>query len=112
MTTQLYFLLMLPLGIGYFVIAVTLLAIALAFIASPLLYWLAESTDVAALQGMEWTVAGLSFADHPAAPWIMLPLMVLAGLATLLATLHVARGIGYLHALLAKHLLVKTAQYA
>jgi len=34
------------------------------------------------------------------------------GVVLLFATLHLARGIGRMHGLLAKHLLVKSAQYA
>ena len=111
-TAQLYFLLMLPLGIAYFVVAVTMLTVAIAFIASPLLAWLATNPDIAMLQGVEWQLGWSPLAGHALAPWIMLPLLVASGIATLLLTLHVARGIGYLHAQLAKRLLVKTAQHA
>ena len=40
------------------------------------------------------------------APWL-LPLASVAGILLLFATLHLARGIGKLHGLLAKHLLVR-----
>jgi hypothetical protein len=43
---------------------------------------------------------------------LMLMLMGTIGVALLFATLHLARGIGYLHGQFAKHLLVKTAQYS
>ena len=43
------------------------------------------------------------------APWL-LPLICVAGVLLLFATLHLARGIGKLHGLLAKHLLVKPSE--
>ena len=103
-STQLYFLLMLPLGIAYFTIAVTLLSVSAALIASPILVlfgvghggiWL---DDVQIAPHMGW--------------WWLLPLLFVGGVLLLFATLHLARGIGRLHGLLAKHLLVKSAQYA
>ena len=44
------------------------------------------------------------------APWL-LPVLSVIGAVLLFATLHVARGVGRLHGVLAKHLLVRTAQY-
>ena len=41
-----------------------------------------------------------------------LPLLFVGGFLLLFVTLHLARGIGKLHGLFAKHLLVKSAQYA
>ncbi len=96
--TLLYLLLMLPLGIVYFTLAVTLLATALSLIASPLLlvtgadgYFMINGADL--LQPHPWT-------------W---PLAMLAGVVLLFVTMHVARGIGHLHGQLAKHLLVQSA---
>ena len=98
--TLLYMLLMLPLGITYFTVAVTLLATALGLIASPLLlltgadgYFMINGADL--LQPHPWT-------------W---PLAMLVGVLLLFVTLHIARGIGHLHGQLAKHLLVQSAQY-
>ncbi len=102
-STQLYFLLMLPLGIAYFTAAVTLLAVSLAFIAAPLAVlfgsiggglWL-DNIQVGSEQG--W--------------WWQLPLLFIAGVMLLFATLHLVRFVGQLHGQLAKHLLVKSAQY-
>jgi uncharacterized membrane protein len=100
--TQLYFLLMLPLGIAYFTVAVTGLATSLVLIAAP----------VAALFGGfngglwidEIHVVGID-------GWWALPLCFIAGVVLLFATLHLARAVGYLHGQLAKHMLVKTSQY-
>jgi hypothetical protein len=100
--TQLYFLLMLPLGIAYFTVAVTGLATSLALIAAPI---------------------AVLFGDFGGALWIdeinvmdvhglwALPLCFIAGVVLLFLTLHLARGVGYLHGQLAKHMLVKTSQY-
>jgi len=46
-----------------------------------------------------------------APPLWALPLTLPIGIALLCLTLHMARGIGQLQGQLAKHLLVKTAQY-
>lgn len=90
-----YFLLMLPLGIAYFTFAVTGLSVAFGLIFAPL----------AALLGQpHWVQVGnLEVAAHA---W-MWPLLVLAGVAVLVLLMHLARGIGQLHARLAKAMLVK-----
>ena len=102
-STQLYFLLMLPLGIVYFTAAVTLLAVSLAFIAAPVAVlfgsisgglWL-DNIQVGSEQG--W--------------WWQLPLLFVAGVVLLFTTLHLVRSVGQLHGQLAKHLLVKSSQY-
>jgi uncharacterized membrane protein len=100
--TQLYFLMMLPLGIAYFTVAVTGLATSLGLIAAP----------VAALfggfNGGLWVdevhVVGID-------GWWALPLCFIVGVVLLFLTLHIARGVGYLHGQLAKHMLVKSSQY-
>jgi len=100
-STQLYFLLMLPLGIVYFTLAVTLIAVSAGLIASPL----ALLPDV----HLNLWMFGI---DLPAeAPWV-LPVLSILGVLLMFVTLHIARGIGRLHAQLAKHLLVKSAQYS
>ncbi|PJJ97201.1 hypothetical protein CO641_09295 [Lysobacteraceae bacterium NML91-0213] len=100
-STLLYMLLMLPLGIVYFTIAVTMGSLSLAMLLSPL----------ALLPGADYAVWfwGVDLVEDAA--WL-LPLVSLAGALLLFVTLHLARAIGRMHGLLAKHLLVKTAQYA
>ena len=103
-STLLYFLAMLPLGIAYFAIVVTLLSVSLAFIASPILAWIGIGhgavwiDDVQVTAQVDW--------------WWQLPLLLAGGVVLLFGTLHLARGIGRLHGLFAKHLLVKSTQYA
>jgi len=100
--TQLYFLLMLPLGIAYFTVTVTGLATSLGLIAAP----------IAAVFG--FSGAGLWIDDVNVLSvngWWALPLCFITGVLLLFATLHLARGVGYLHGQLAKHMLVKTSPY-
>ncbi|HSR65705.1 MAG TPA: sensor domain-containing protein [Xanthomonadaceae bacterium] len=99
-TAQLYFALMLPLGIVYFTLVVTLLAVSAGCIAAP---FAAMFGDTGWIQ-----LDGITVAGGPFWTW---PLWSAAGVLLLFATLHLARGIGHLHAQLAKHLLVKSAQY-
>lgn len=107
-TTQLYFLLMLPLGIAYFIVAITLLTLGLSFLLVPfgVLFGQIElNTDVGG-----W----MSFGVHDGVlattmGWWSLPLMFVIGALLLFVLLHLARGVGYLHGQFAKHLLVKSA---
>jgi uncharacterized membrane protein len=102
-STLLYFLLMLPLGIVYFTIAVTGIATSVGLVGGPLAVLLGfgghlfiGGVDVLTQSGWWWT-------------W---PLVMLAGVLLLFVTLHVARGLGRLHAQLAKRLLVQAGQEA
>lgn len=97
--TMLYMLLMLPLGIVYFTLAVTLLSVAVAFIAAPVVY-VFGGAGIVSLDGVD--ITGAEF----------LPLLFVAGIALLFGTLHLARWIGYLHGQLAKHMLVKSGPHA
>jgi hypothetical protein len=101
-TTLAYLILMLPLGIAYFVIAVVGLSLSLAFTFAPLVYlsdhfgWFGQSGSV-----------------HLNPSWLeslwALPFMMLAGILLLTLVMHVARGVGRLHAMYAKALLVSPA---
>jgi hypothetical protein len=101
-STLAYLILMLPLGIVYFVVAVVGLAVSLAFIFAPL-------AEIASRFG--WF--DLPDDVHMNPPWLdslwVLPLMVLAGVLLLTLLMHLARGIGKLHAMYAKALLVAPA---
>ena len=101
--TLLYQLLMLPLGTAYFTIAVTALAVSLSFVAVPLAVWFGLFDGNICLDG-DCSYAG----DLGVLPGVVLwPLSLLIGIVLLFATLHLARGIGSLHAQLAKALLVR-----
>ena len=109
-STQLYFLLMLPLGIVYFTVAVTLLSVSIAFIATPLLVWFGDVTTDTQLGG--WQILNIDGNDIGTSLQLWeLPFLLIAGVLLLFVTLHIARGVGVLHSQLAKHLLVKAAQY-
>ena len=98
-TTLAYLILMLPLGIAYFVMAVVGLSVSLAFIFAPL---------VATAGRFEWF--GIPPDVHTNPAWLgslcALPFMVLTGVLLLTVLMHLARGIGRLHAMYAKALLV------
>lgn len=98
-STLLYMVLKLPLGIIYFVFAIVGLSVSLALALSPI---------VNAMFG----TGLITVDDYVFTPplWGLL-LIVPLGIALLALTLHMARGIGLLQGQLAKHLLVKTAQY-
>ena len=96
-STQLYFVLMLPLGILYFTLVVTLLSVAAGCIAAPV---------TTALGWPAWITIGNTYVD--AGPVWLWPLWMAVGVIVLFATLHLARGLGHVHAQLAKHLLVKS----
>ncbi|HVI59072.1 MAG TPA: sensor domain-containing protein [Luteimonas sp.] len=110
-STILYFLAMLPLGIVYFTLAVTLLTLSVACIAAPLLVWTGVADTSISIDGWQLLHFGDDVVGTSLQGW-ELPLVFVGGIVLLFATLHLARGIGHLHGLFAKHLLVKWAQYA
>ncbi|MDR6992009.1 sensor domain-containing protein [Luteimonas sp. 3794] len=100
-STLLYLLLMLPLGIVYFTINVTLLSLSLSMIAAPL----------AMFPGLHLNV-WMFGVDIPQQAPFLLPLVSMSGVLLLFASLHLFRAVGRMHGGIAKHLLVKTAQYS
>lgn len=111
-TTMLYMLLMLPLGVLYFTLVVTLISVSLASIVAPIAVALGFAEPNVDYDGLVWLGPGTDAVWGTSFGWFSLPLVFVFGVALLFATLHLARGIGYLHGQFAKHLLVKTAQYA
>lgn len=109
-TTLLYMLLMLPLGIIYFTLAVSLLSLSLALVLMPLALAFQHHWGTDALVNgftVDW-----GFGAHMpgAGEAIALCLMLcLIGTVLLFVTLHLVRGLGTLHGQLAKHLLVPRA---
>jgi len=95
--TLLYLLAMLPLGVFYFSFAVVGLAVSAAVIVLPIVLLLYD----AGIVNIDGNVVG-------APPTAVLPLISIAGVLLLTVTMHLARGIGYLHGQLAKSLLVAT----
>ncbi len=105
-STLLYFVLMLPLGIFYFTLATVLIVLSLGMIAAPVLVWLGLADVNVNFEG--WQLLNLQddvlWTSVPA--W-GLPFVFVCGFLLLFVTLHVARGVGYVHGSLAKHLLVR-----
>jgi uncharacterized membrane protein len=104
-TTLLYMLLMLPLGIIYFIVAVTVLSAGLALTAMPFLA-LAEHVGLAAnatLFSDDASIGSFVLAEHS-----LLAALILGVVGVLVVTLlmHLARAVARGHARLAKTLLV------
>jgi hypothetical protein len=101
-STLLYMLLMLPLGVVYFTIAVTGTTLSLALMVAPVAMIL-RSLDIIGGGGIY--IDGEMFMP----PLIMLPLAFALGVFLLFGMLHLARGVGRFQSALAKNLLVKSA---
>jgi Putative sensor len=102
-TTIAYFVLMLPIGILYFVIAVVGLCVSLVFIALPI-------TVICAQAGW-FGMGGVEVFSQAQPEWlfdsgIAVPILGVAGVLLLTSFMHLARGVGKLHALFAKSMLV------
>lgn len=91
----LYMFLQLPLGIIYFTIMITLISLSLALVAMPILHYVFNYPFVQTDHHLYYL------------PGWSMPLVVMAGLLLTIVTLHVARGLGRMHARYAKKLLVK-----
>lgn len=107
--TLFYMLLMLPLGIVYFTLAVTLTSVSLALIATPVAKVLSNVFGWDAgtcVGGPDWACELAEWS----ASWPGVAVWCVLGILLLFATLHLVRGVGRLHGTLAKHLLVKSAR--
>jgi uncharacterized membrane protein len=93
-TTMLYMVLMLPLGITYFTLVVTALALSFGAFVAPIAQWIANTPVI---RFGEW---GLLID-----PWEA-PLWFAAGILGAFVTLWLAKGVGYLHGMFAKTMLV------
>lgn len=93
-TSMLYMLLQMPLGIIYFVLIVTGVSLSAATIAAPLVQTLTNHPVMTTINYEYWIE-----------PWSM-PLFVVGGVLGLFAIMWVVKGIGTLHGLYAKALLV------
>ncbi|MHB1056429.1 MAG: sensor domain-containing protein [Rhodanobacter sp.] len=106
-TTLCYMWLMLPLGIAYFTLVVTLLSVSVAFIGAPLAM-LFRNDWLPGLYVNHRVLVDWGFGAH-APGWGDAIAMCVIGIALLFATLHLARGLGWLHGYIAKHMLVPRA---
>ena len=98
-STLLYMLLMLPLGIVYFTVSVTLLSVSVGLAAAPVV-------KAFGFNAINMDLDGYSYYGPD---WLGTFGLCLLGIVLLFATLHLVRGIGRLHGHLAKHLLVPSA---
>ena len=97
-TTMLYFLLMLPLGIVYFTLAVSGFAVGIALVLAPIAALFTE-------QGGMY-IDKVYYGPEPVVGLLAIPL----GILVITLMLHLMRGIGTMHGGLAKHLLVAQAR--
>ncbi len=103
-TTLCYMWLMLPLGIAYFTVAVTLLSVAVAFIGAPIA-WALDRGGLGDLFVDGRFTVDWGFGPHIPA-WGDALVLCVIGIVLLFATLHLARGLGRMHGHIAKHMLV------
>jgi Putative sensor len=92
---MIYMVLQLPLGILYFTLVVTMLALGLGGIATPILQYV-----------FGLPVAQFGHSEYYAPVWLV-ALIVIVGFAWLIVTMHVAKIIGTLHGKFAKAMLVR-----
>ena len=104
-TTMFYFLLMLPLGILYFTIAITGISVGLGLIFGSVAGILLEAGVGSGGFSVDDSIY---FTPSP----ILAPFIFIFGVLLLTAVLHLARGIGRAHGTFAKHLLVARADAA
>jgi uncharacterized membrane protein len=99
-TTLAYFVLMLPLGITYFCIAITMFSIGISFAALPFLRLWDDLTGHH--MWVRHVDLGVMWLDN----WAGVVVLGLLGVIIVTALMHLARGIGRVHGRLAKALLV------
>jgi len=94
LTTMLYMVLQLPLGITYFTVVVTALSLSVATFALPIAQIVLDQP----------VIRGLNY-GYLIEPWAM-PLVMALGVLGVFATLWIAKGVGKLHGMWAKTMLV------
>lgn len=97
-SSMIYMLLMQPLGAAYFAFAVGLLAVSFGIAAIPIVD---QFNDHGTISIGNW---------YFTAPWWSFPVFLGVAILVFAIGLHIARGVGYVHAQLAKSLLVKSAR--
>ncbi len=98
-TTMFYFLLMLPLGILYFTIAITGIVVSLGLVFGSIAGLLMNA-------GIGSGGINIDDAIYIGPSPALAPLIFIAGVLLMTAMMHLVRGIGRVHGTLAKHLLV------
>lgn len=105
-STLFYMLMMLPLGIIYFTLTVTLLSVSLAFTAAPVVKIIADMSGFQdTCDGPYWVCNGILVLNG----WPAAFILCIIGVLLLFTTLHMVRALGRVHGQMAKHLLVAGA---
>jgi uncharacterized membrane protein len=99
-STLCYMVLMLPLGIAWFTLAVTGISLSVGLLAAPVAIVLAELGVIG---------GGIQYNDTVLPPAIAIPLALVIGIMLPFAVLHLARAVARLQGAIAKQLLVKSA---
>jgi len=98
-STLCYMVLMLPLGVAWFTLAVTGISLSVGLLAAPVAIVLAELGVIG---------GGIQYGDSVLPPAIAIPLALVIGIVLPFAVLHLARGVARLQGAIAKQLLVKS----
>ncbi len=98
--SMVYMVLMLPLGIAYFTIAVTGLSVGVSLITSPIWVWFGDHTFIINGVAHNWW-------DYHWSPAWGIPIAMIVGVVVLVAMFHVIKWIGRGHATFAKAMLVR-----
>lgn len=99
-STLCYMLLMLPLGVAWFTLAVTGISLSVGLLAAPVALLLA---------GLGLIDGGIQYGFDSVLPTaLMIPLVLVVGIVLPFAVLHLARGVARLQGAIAKSLLVKS----
>ncbi len=98
--SMVYMVLMLPLGIAYFTIAVTGLSVGVSLITSPIWAWFGDHTFIINGVVHNWW-------DYNWFPAWGIPIAMITGVVVLIAMFHVIKWIGRGHATFAKAMLVR-----
>ncbi len=93
--TILYNILMLPLSIVYFTLSITSLSVAASLFLRPVLEYV---FDLPLANGTDWSLW---------TPGLLMPVVVALGIIWFIMTLHMAKGLGRMHARIAKKMLVR-----
>lgn len=97
-----YMVLMLPLGIIYFTISLTLLILSAGFIAAPVIWWMAQMGWISFYGQLHMGTGSMD-------PAVASPILFVTGILLLFSSLHLIRAIGQWHGRFAKHVLVEAS---
>ncbi len=97
-----YMVLMMPLGIVYFTLPISLIIVSVACVVAPVLFWLYQTGWITVYGEMHFSMGSLD-------PVVFSPLLFIGGIVMFFASLHIIRAVGQWHARFAKHVLVEAS---